>query len=165
MRGIRLKDCIRMQQKLMNVRVRYCGWEIPHMPTMQIEGSVQKYGIYPLPFYGKGRAAKDEPLRKVLCSELSKERATWLEGSFALKSNTTHSARIKARNRKTEILLLLSDKNIVQGRIKIKWDFICDVSSIFVDFCRQTRINVTMGKKYTFLADNSPLWSGNKIVG
>ena len=36
---------------------------------------------YPHPLC-KGRAAKDEPLRKVLRSELSKERATRLEGSF-----------------------------------------------------------------------------------
>ena len=40
-----------------------------------------KYGIS-TSFVRKGRAAKDEPLRKVLRSELSKERATWLEGSF-----------------------------------------------------------------------------------
>ncbi|EGM98547.1 hypothetical protein HMPREF0127_03758 [Bacteroides sp. 1_1_30] len=33
-------------------------------------------------FKRKGRAAKDEPLRKILRSELSRERATRLEGSF-----------------------------------------------------------------------------------
>ena len=36
----------------------------------------------------KGRAAKDEPLRKVLRSELSKERATRLEGSFGTQKRT-----------------------------------------------------------------------------
>ena len=51
--GIRLKDCIRMQQKLMNVRVR-CGAE--YMPIMPTE---KKYHIL---------CAKDEPLRKVLRS-------------------------------------------------------------------------------------------------
>ena len=52
----------------------------------------------------KGRAAKDEPLRKVLRSELSKERATRLEGSFGTHKQHYSLARIKARNRKTEIL-------------------------------------------------------------
>ena len=54
----------------------------------------------------KGRAAKDEPLRKVLRSELSKERATRLEGSFGTHKQHYSLARIKARNRKTEILLI-----------------------------------------------------------
>ena len=52
----------------------------------------------------KGRAAKDEPLRKVLRSELSKERATRLEGSFGTQKQHYSLARIKARNRKQEIL-------------------------------------------------------------
>ena len=52
----------------------------------------------------KGRAAKDEPLRKVLRSELSKERATRLEGSFGTQKQHYSLARIKARKRKTEIL-------------------------------------------------------------
>lgn len=52
----------------------------------------------------KGRAAKDEPLRKVLRSELSKERATRLEGSFGTQKQHYSLSRIKAGNRKTEIL-------------------------------------------------------------
>ena len=55
-------------------------------------------------FVRKGRAAKDEPLRKVLRSELSKERATRLEGSFGTQKQHYSLSRIKARNRKTEIL-------------------------------------------------------------
>ena len=77
--GIRLKDCIRMQQKL------------------------TKYGIS-TSFVRKGRAAKDEPLRRVLRSELSRERATRLEGSFGTQKQHYSLSRIKARNRKTEIL-------------------------------------------------------------
>ena len=46
--GIRLKDCISMQQKLMNMRVTS--------------------------FARKGKATRDEPLRKILRSELSRER-------------------------------------------------------------------------------------------
>lgn len=62
-----------------------------------------KYGIS-TSFVRKGRAAKDEPLRKVLRSELSKERATRLEGSFGTQKQHYSLSRIKARNRKTEIL-------------------------------------------------------------
>ena len=52
----------------------------------------------------KGREAKDEPLRKVLRRELSKERAIRLEGSFGTQKQHYSLARIKARNKKTEIL-------------------------------------------------------------
>ena len=62
-----------------------------------------KYGIS-TSFVRKGRAAKDEPLRKVLRSELSKERTTRLEGSFGTQKQHYSLTRIKARNRKTEIL-------------------------------------------------------------
>ena len=62
-----------------------------------------KYGISTF-FVHKGRAAKDEPLRKVLRSELSKERATRLEGSLGTQKQQYSLSRIKTRNRKTEIL-------------------------------------------------------------
>lgn len=48
--------------------------------------------------------AKDETLRKVLRSELSKERATRLESSFGTQKQYHSLSRIKARNRKTEML-------------------------------------------------------------
>ncbi|MDC7139322.1 DDE transposase, partial [Bacteroides finegoldii] len=54
-------------------------------------------------FKRKGRAAKDEPLRRILRSELSRERATRLEGSFGTQKQHYSLARIKARNRKTEV--------------------------------------------------------------
>ena len=64
-----------------------------------------KYGIA-TSFVCKGRAAKDEPLRKVLRSELSKERGTRLEGSFGTQKQHYSLSRIKVkvRNRKPEIL-------------------------------------------------------------
>ena len=55
-------------------------------------------------FVHKGRAARDESLRKVLRSELSKERTTRLEGSFGTQKQHYSLSRIKARKRKTEIL-------------------------------------------------------------
>ena len=62
-----------------------------------------RYGIS-TSFVHKGRAAKDEYLRKVLRSELSRERATRLEGSFGTQKQHYSLSSIKARNRKTEIL-------------------------------------------------------------
>ena len=100
--GIRLKGCIRMQQKLMNVRVRCAAGDSIYANNAN-RRFCTKYGIS-TSFVRKGRAAKDEPLRKVLRSELSKERATRLEGSFGTQKQHYSLARIKARNRKTEIL-------------------------------------------------------------
>ena len=100
--GIRLKDCIRMQQKLMNVRVRCVAADSIYANNANRKFCT-KYGIS-TSFVRKGRAAQDEPLRKVLRSELSKERATRLEGSFGTQKQHYSLARIKARNKKTEIL-------------------------------------------------------------
>ena len=100
--GIRLKDCIRMQQKLMNVRVRCVAADSIYANNANRKFCT-KYGIS-TSFVRKGWAAKDEPLRKVLRSELSKERATRLEGSFGTQKQHYSLSRIKAGNRKTEIL-------------------------------------------------------------
>lgn len=100
--GIRLKECIRMQRKLMNVRVRCVAADSIYANNAN-KKFCTKYGIS-TSFVRKGKAAKDEPLRKVLRSELSKERATRLEGSFGTQKQHYSLARIKARNRKTEIL-------------------------------------------------------------
>ena len=78
--GIRLKDCIRMHQKLMNVRVRCVAADSIYANNANRKFCT-RYGIS-TSFVRKGRAAKDEAVRKVLRSELSRERATRLEGSF-----------------------------------------------------------------------------------
>ena len=105
--GIRLKDCIRMQQKLMIVRVRCVAADSIYANNANRKFCT-KYGIS-TSFVRKGRAAKDEPLRKVLRGELSKERATRLEGSFGTQKQHYSLARIKVRNRKTEILWISSE--------------------------------------------------------
>lgn len=119
--GIRLKDCIRMQQKLMNVRVRCVAADSIYANNANRKFCT-KYGIS-TSFVRKGRAAKDEHLRKVLRSELSKERATRLEGSFGTQKQHYSLSRIKARNRKTEILWIffgIHTANVVQMIDKIK---------------------------------------------
>lgn len=86
----------------MNVRVRCVATDSIYANNANRKFCT-KYGIS-TSFVRKGRAAKNEPLRKVLRSELSKERATRLEGSFGTQKQHYSLARIKARNRKTEIL-------------------------------------------------------------
>ena len=91
-----------MQQKLMNVRVRCAAGD-----SIYVNNASRKFctkdGIS-TSFVRKGRAARDEFLRKVLRSELSKERITRLEGSFGVQKQHYSLSKIKARNRKTEIL-------------------------------------------------------------
>ena len=93
-----------MQQKLMRVRVRCVAADSIYANNANRKFCT-KYGIS-TSFVRKGRAAKDESLRKVFRSELSKERATrlGLEGSFGTQKQHYSLSRIKARNRKTEIL-------------------------------------------------------------
>ncbi len=70
------------------------------MPT----GNFVQNIIISTSFKRKGRTAKDETLWKSLRLELSRERATRLEGSFGTQKQHYSMARIKARNRKTEML-------------------------------------------------------------
>lgn len=100
--GVRLKDCIHLQQQLMKVRVKSVAADSIYANNAN-RTFCTKYHIS-TSFKRKGRAAKDEPLRKILRSALSRERATRLEGSFGTQKQHYSLSRIKARNRKTEIL-------------------------------------------------------------
>ena len=100
--GVRLKDCIHLQQQLTKVRVKALAADSIYANNVN-RRFCTKYHIS-TSFKRKGRAAKDEPLRRILRSELSRERATRLEGSFGTQKQHYSLARIKARNRKTEML-------------------------------------------------------------
>ena len=100
--GVRLKDCIHLQQQLTKVRVKALAADSIYANNANRKFCT-KYHIS-TSFKRKGRAAKDEPLRRILRSELSRERATRLEGSFGTQKQHYSLARIKARNRKTEML-------------------------------------------------------------
>ena len=78
-----MKDCIRMQQKLMNVRIRCVAADSIYANNANRKFCT-KYGIS-TSFVRKGRAAR-------------------LEGSFGTQKQHYSLSRIKARNRKTEIL-------------------------------------------------------------
>ena len=73
------------------------------MPIMPTESSIQNMG-YPHPLCAREGRPKMSLWGRWLRSELSKERATRLEGSFGTQKQHYSLARIKARNRKTEIL-------------------------------------------------------------
>lgn len=121
--GTRLKDCIRLQQQLIKTRVRAVAADSIYA-TNANRRFCTRYGIS-TSFVRKGRAAKDENLRKILRSALSRQRATRLEGSFGTHKQHYSLGKVKARNRETEILwiffgihtsnaVLMIDK--VQGR-------------------------------------------------
>ena len=101
-KGIRLKDCIRLQQQLTRVRVRGVAADVIYANN-ENRKFCAKYGII-TSFKRKGKAARDEQLRRILRSELSRERATRLEGSFGTQKQHYSLAKVKARNRKTEML-------------------------------------------------------------
>lgn len=91
--GTRLKDCIRLQQKLMKTRVRAVAADSIYA-TNANRRFCTKYGIF-TSFVRKGRAAKDENLRKIVRSALSRERATRLERS--LGTHKQHYSLVKAK--------------------------------------------------------------------
>ena len=99
--GVRLKDCIHLQQ------LTRAGMKALAADSIYANNANRKFCTkyhISTSFKRKGRAPKDEPLRKILRSELSRERATRLEGSFGTQKQHYSLARIKARNRKTEML-------------------------------------------------------------
>ena len=100
--GVRLKDCIHLQQQLIRGRVKALAADSIYANNANRKFCT-KYHIS-TSFKRKGRAAKDEPLRRILRSELNRERATRLEGSFRTQKQHYSLARIKARNKKTEML-------------------------------------------------------------
>jgi len=55
-------------------------------------------------FKRKGRAGKHEEHRKIIASELRKERATRMEGSFGTEKQHYNPGKIKARTKQNEIL-------------------------------------------------------------
>lgn len=100
--GCRLKDCIGLQQDLFNVRVRAVAADAIYA-TNENRKFCTRYGIS-TSFVRKGRAAKDEKIHKHLRRELSRERATRLEGSFGTQKRHYSLEKIKARNKNTEML-------------------------------------------------------------
>lgn len=100
--GIRLKDCIRLQQKLMKVRVRAVTADSIYANNAKRKFCTH-YGIS-TSFVRKSRATKDEKVRKISRAILGRERATRMEGSFGTQKQHYSLQCIKARNKGTEAL-------------------------------------------------------------
>lgn len=84
--GIRFKDCIRMQQKLMNVRVRCVVADFIYANNANRKFCT-KYGLS-TSFVHKGRVVKDDPWEWV---SSPKKGPPGLKVASALTSNFTHS--------------------------------------------------------------------------
>ena len=100
--GIRLKDCIRLHQHLFKSRVRCVAADAIYATNANRRFCTQ-YGIS-TSFVRKGRASKNENEKKILRSALATQRATRMEGSFGTQKRHYSLDKIKARNKKNEML-------------------------------------------------------------
>lgn len=99
--GIRLKASIRYGRELFGLLTHVSADDIYATNTNRKYCTSQKITTN---FKRKGRAGKYEQQRLIIASELRKERATRMEGSFGTEKEHYGLKRIKARNEKTETL-------------------------------------------------------------
>ena len=102
--GIRLKECIRFQQKLTGRKVTAVAADSIYANNVNRKYCTEKQTQIATSFVRKGRAPKDEKLRQILRSELSRERATRVKGSFGTHKPHYSLTKVKARKKETEIL-------------------------------------------------------------
>lgn len=100
--GIRLPQCIELQQSLLRKRVSHIAADALYA-TNYNRSYCHSKGIF-TNFVRKGKAAKDEKERSSMRSQLNKERSTRLEGSFGTEKQHYSLSRIKARTKQTEVL-------------------------------------------------------------
>ena len=100
--GNRLKQCVFLQQKLMKTRVKSLAADAIY-GTNENRKFCTRNKIY-TSFVRKGKPAKDEKDRKLLRKELSRERATRLEGSFGTQKQHYSLLEVRARKQATEVL-------------------------------------------------------------
>lgn len=100
--GTLLKDCVSLHHRLFGKRVRSLAADAIYATNANRKFCSSRSIM--TSFVRKGRAAKDEPLRKVLRAELSRERATRLEGSYGTHKEHYGLRKVKARREPTEIL-------------------------------------------------------------
>ena len=100
--GIRLKQCVWLHQHLMKTRVKAIGADGIYANNAN-RRFCTKYNIH-TSFVRKGKPAKDEKDRTMLRKELSRERATRMEGSFGTQKQHYDLLKVHARTKQTEIL-------------------------------------------------------------
>jgi hypothetical protein len=100
--GTRLQSSVFCAQNLTKTKIRMLGADAIYATnknrTFASSNKIQT------DFVRKGKAGKNEELRKILAKEIKKERSTRLEGSFGKEKEHYNLKKIKAKTQKSEIL-------------------------------------------------------------
>jgi Transposase domain (DUF772) len=125
--GIRLQQSIRYGRELVGKITHVAGDDIYATNANRVYCSSQKIVNN---FKRKGKPGKHEEHRKIIASELRKERATRMEGSFGTEKEHYGLQKIKARTRENEILWIFFGvhtanavriaKRLSEEKVKIK---------------------------------------------
>lgn len=100
--GSHFKSAVRLSELLTGKKLQVMGADAIYA-TNQNRKYATKRNIR-TDFVRKGRAGKHENHRIQLASQIKKERASRLEGSFGKEKEHYHLKRIKARTKETEVL-------------------------------------------------------------
>jgi hypothetical protein len=100
--GTRLQSSVFCAQNLTKMKIKMLGADAIYATnknrTFTSKNKIQT------DFVRKGKAGKNEEQRKILASEIKKERSARLEGSFGKEKEHYHLKKIKAKTQKSEIL-------------------------------------------------------------
>lgn len=99
--GIRLKQSVRCGRDLLG-KISHVSADSIYATNVNRRWCTKQRIVHG--FRRKGRAGKYEDQRKIMASELQKERATRMEGSFGTEKEHYGLQRIKARTRQNEVL-------------------------------------------------------------
>ena len=102
--GTRLPHCIKMHKRLFGVELKKIGGDASYAGNANRELCTSN-GIL-TSFVQKGRRAKEKREKEFVRQELSRVRATAMEGSFGTQKEHYSLRRIKARKKETEILYI-----------------------------------------------------------
>ena len=102
--GTRLEHCIKMHKRLFKVDVKKIGGDAGYAGTAN-RNLCKEMGIQ-TSFVNRGRPAAEMQEKDYVRQELTRVRATAMEGSFGTQKEHYDMRRIKARKRKTEILYI-----------------------------------------------------------
>lgn len=101
--GIRLKQSVRYGRDLLG-KISHVSADSIYATNVNRSWCAKQRIVHG--FRRKGRAGKYEDQRKIMVSELQKERATRMEGSFGTEKEHYGLKRIKARTMKNEMLCI-----------------------------------------------------------
>jgi hypothetical protein len=100
--GTHFKSSVRLCEMLTGTKLQIMGADAIYATNDNRKYATKR--VIRTDFVRKGRAGKHEHHRLQLASQIKKERASRLEGSFGKEKEHYHLKRIKARTKETEIL-------------------------------------------------------------